>query len=330
MAGPVAGGGGGDTPVVRRSWFPRTVAAVFLGAGVYAGLAVVGQAVAHADEPAATSTQAEQTQPSDPTATAPATDATAQQPAGQTASDTTTVSTSATTVDSTGSPGTATTTDSSQTTSPTTGTPGAASDSKTQTTTTPTATVTTANAAGAVSQTAPAAATATPPATASVVPAPAPVVPAATPAQPAASITAASPVTCVPTGLTATQAAGSATHNRPVAAAATKPSAGAAPAAGAGTTPVAPTTFSGATPAGTPLAPEYPQQLPSPTTVAAFGGCGDPGAGEGSPKGSAAPTTAGVLVPVIDIPAVQAGSAPEAPVAGSPASSANDPATRPA
>jgi hypothetical protein len=96
------------------------------------------------------------------------------------------------------------------------------------------------------------------------------------------------------------------------------------------TAPVALTTLSGGAPADTPLAPQDPPQLPSPTTAVAISGCGGPGADQSSPTGASAPTTAGVLISVADIPVAEIGTAPQAPAAGSPASSANDPATRPA
>jgi hypothetical protein len=97
-----------------------------------------------------------------------------------------------------------------------------------------------------------------------------------------------------------------------------------------GSTPVALVTVPGGIPAGSPLAPQDPHQPASPTTAVAFGGCGGPGAGEGSPKSASAPTTVGALFAGADIPVAETGTAPEAPAAGSPASSANDPATRPA
>src|SRR5947209_5255566 len=80
------GGDGGEDSAVSRSWLSRTVAAVFLGAGLYAGLAIAGEVAAHADETAATATQAEQTPGSeptaaDPTATTTATDQSAPPPA---------------------------------------------------------------------------------------------------------------------------------------------------------------------------------------------------------------------------------------------------------
>ena len=72
MAGTSATRDGGDTPAVRRSWVPRTVAALFLGAGVYAGFALVGDVSAHAEETTATATsQTETTPPAGSEATDP-------------------------------------------------------------------------------------------------------------------------------------------------------------------------------------------------------------------------------------------------------------------
>ena len=94
MTGTTAIGNGRDTSARRRSWVPRTLAAVFLGAGVYAGLALATDAMAHADE-APASTQATQP-PADSTAPPPATaeqPPAAAAPANQKSSTTTTTAT---------------------------------------------------------------------------------------------------------------------------------------------------------------------------------------------------------------------------------------------
>ena len=49
MTGTPADGDGREPSAVRRSWFPRTVAAFFLGAGVYAGMAAATDVIAHAE-----------------------------------------------------------------------------------------------------------------------------------------------------------------------------------------------------------------------------------------------------------------------------------------
>jgi hypothetical protein len=78
-----------------------------------------------------------------------------------------------------------------------------------------------------------------------------------------------------------------------------------------------------------PLAPAVPLQLPAPASAVGLAGCGGPGAGEGSPKGSAAPAATGVLGSPFEISLVMNDAAPQAPAAGSPTLTANNPATRP-
>jgi hypothetical protein len=80
---------------------------------------------------------------------------------------------------------------------------------------------------------------------------------------------------------------------------------------------------------GAPLAPQHPLQQPAPATAVAFGGCGGPGAGQGSPKAGSAPVMAGVLGSPLEISLAVTDAAPAAPAAGSPTLSANDPAARP-
>ena len=61
MTGTSAIGSGGQQSARRRSWVPRTLAAFFLGAGVYAGLALATDVVAHADDTATATTTVDQT-----------------------------------------------------------------------------------------------------------------------------------------------------------------------------------------------------------------------------------------------------------------------------
>src|SRR3954465_7582489 len=56
MTGPSAMESGGQRSARRRSWVPRTLAAVFLGAGVYAGLALTTDVMAHAQDATAATT----------------------------------------------------------------------------------------------------------------------------------------------------------------------------------------------------------------------------------------------------------------------------------
>src|SRR3954447_21923769 len=95
MRASTASESGGEHSAVRRPWLPRTIAAVFLGAGVYAGLAIAGEVVAHADEPSATATAADST-PATATPAADAAPPTDPAPAAQTSAGTASTSSSST------------------------------------------------------------------------------------------------------------------------------------------------------------------------------------------------------------------------------------------
>jgi hypothetical protein len=333
---------GGEPPAVRRSWLPRTVAAIFLGAGVYASLALVGE-VAHADDTTVTATQApaEPTTPGDAAASgaasptpAPATQNSTTQGSttspttadttntGSTAPDPATTPPAAPAAGSTGSdpagaatPGTTSTTatttnaDGSKTTVPTTVTP------KSGTATTAENSTAEPTAVGAATPVSPTAVST-------------PSAPAMTPAV----VRAADEPACHTAPVPGVRAGGSASRNQPATSYAPVGLTTHAPrpAAEATTVPAAAVTLSGPASDGAPAQPQNPSPLPAPEAAFALSGCGGPGAGEGSPKGTSAPTAAaGVLGSVIDIPVAETDAAPQAPAAGSPTLSANDPATRP-
>jgi hypothetical protein len=140
---------------------------------------------------------------------------------------------------------------------------------------------------------------------------------------------------CQQAGTTATLIGGSATRNAPAA-----PHVAAAPAHRSVTTPEspappAPTASAPVTSASVPatgdapLAPQSPVQVPAPATASGLGGCGGPGAGEGSPKGASGPALTGILASPFEISFAVTAAAATAPAAGSPTLSANDPATQP-
>ncbi|RBY92326.1 hypothetical protein DQ244_08625 [Blastococcus sp. TBT05-19] len=86
----------------------------------------------------------------------------------------------------------------------------------------------------------------------------------------------------------------------------------------------------GASPAGTPLSPPAPLPLhiPSATALSGATGCGAQSAGQGVPRTGAAAATA-VLGASWGMPTESSSNERTAPVAGSTATTATDPATRP-
>lgn len=348
MRGTTATGSGRE-PSAARSWIPRTLAAFFLGAGVYAGLALVTDLAAHADETAATTTQAEQAPPAEApstgtTSTDPAAARADQPPAAEGASTTssspgtaptstttmTTSSTSTTTTDAGQSSATATAATASreptrtETHTVTTSTTATADGTKTLTTTTTkdggTVTVTTRE------ETSPADAPAQPKdsSTPTVV---------ASPAGAAGAVVSTTPANlCRP--VDSVGDAGSAPVRHASTTRSTTPAVqdSASVEGEIGTSAVSPDTITavpGETDGNAPPAPEAPMQLPAPASAFVLGGCGGPGAGHGSPKGASAPGAAVVLGSPLQIPLPVNDVAPTAPAAGSPTTTATDPGTRP-
>ena len=327
--------GGGCAPPAGR-WLPRTVAALFLGAGVYVGMAVATDVIAHADEPPAAATQAEQAppeqaEPTDATTPAdasPAADASG--PAGDAPSMTTvSPSTTPTTADqatgtATSGSGETTGTGESATTTPTTTTASAATTTTTTATTSKNGPVTVATRDPSAGDTAEgptqnlfvASATARPAGASDAV------------------ITQAQGALCEPSGPPGARDGGSADAHHPATAHSTgsldhesETSAGGAGFAAAPADLI--TDSSTRTPDSAPFAPTAPLEVPAPATAFGLSGCGGPAAGQGSPKGASAPAAAGVLgAPLEVFPAVN-DAAPTAPAAGSPTLTATDPATRP-
>jgi hypothetical protein len=82
-------------------------------------------------------------------------------------------------------------------------------------------------------------------------------------------------------------------------------------------------------PADAPPAPQQPSQDPTPATAVGSAGCGGPGADQGVPKGTSAPTAVGVLGSPFEVSLAVNDAAPTAPAAGSTATSADDPGSRP-
>jgi hypothetical protein len=344
MTGTTATADGREPSAVRRSWLPRTVAAFFLGAGVYAGLAVGTDVIAHADEPAAT-TQAAEAPPegAQPAAATPPDDAApadAAEPApdgaSATASSTATITSTTTTVatSTTGAATTTVTTAGDATSTVTTGSGDTTDTAESQTTsttsgTTTTVTTTTTTGDGTVTTRDTIAvdtagetqdSSATPPA-----------------AEPAVAsdtvITEAQGTLCEPASAPEARAGGPAGGNHPSSAHSSGTlghgSATSVALAGSSEAPALITSSSTQAPDSAPGAPETPLQLPAPTTAFGLSGCGGPGAGQGSPKGASAPAAAGVLGTPLEISHAVNDPAPTAPAAGSTATTAIDPGTRP-
>jgi hypothetical protein len=82
-------------------------------------------------------------------------------------------------------------------------------------------------------------------------------------------------------------------------------------------------------PAEAPPAPQTPYQDPAPATAVGLAGCGGPGAGQSSPKGTSAPAAVGVLGSPFETSLAVNDAAPTAPATESTATTALDPGSRP-